>query len=686
MVCILFYILFLIICLCIVIGRKEGNIDDSNIATCLVLKPFAHDELKHSNDNYYEKSSSSSSILTSSNTIGIYNRGAIVCLVCGGFLCPYNVINNDGSWKCIFCNSINPAFHLSTSLLFLKEKYKELENPHVNYITTCRFNDSNSTHDKYPIHLYAIDSILCNDNNVMTLILESLVSLSNIDGENIRVSIVICGNRSLSLLRLFGITNNSNDSNTVTADVLSSLTDQSYQINRLLVQGIYTTAVGILISKFDVIKAYISSIGQNDSIKGCPTIETVVGLCTSMADIMKGPGVRLQLICSRVFPISKSTEVIVDDGTVLGLSKPKIHSTSTDTAVVYSQLGKYAVSKGCYIDVIHANILGTPKFDLLDALSGATGGILVVAESYADETLRRNFMKSIIEGVTNNKNSFGNHLQKGTVATLEVRTCDKIKVDRFVGPILTGTECIENFFTNQDDSISTSSLTISDDHINFTVDNALDSVDSNTDYKIPLLNITRKKVAKMNGNRDSFKEDAQRSILSTNDNQILCGLCRYNLNAHLSLQLKSRVKSADEDTETCAQIVIRYKSADGFSNIVRVWTVSFKLTNLLSKFIDVMNERLWSTVTAQIITADYHDNCIDAFGGASNSTLASNSDEPYLRKRSLKNIENLLKTITSIFFKETDRFHPKLDTIFRFFYHLSEGIPFISFKLLLTSL
>jgi hypothetical protein len=77
------------------IGRKkEGPIDDGNIATCVVLKPFAHDELNNSNDRYYEYQQASSNI-------GVYNRGAIICLVCGGFLCPYNDINDDGSWKCI---------------------------------------------------------------------------------------------------------------------------------------------------------------------------------------------------------------------------------------------------------------------------------------------------------------------------------------------------------------------------------------------------------------------------------------------------------------------------------------------------------------------------------------------------------------------------------------------------------
>ena len=93
------------------IGRKkEGPIDDSNIATCVVLKPFAHDELNNSNDRYYEYQQESSL-----NSVEVYNRSANICLVYGGFLCPYNDINDDGSWKCIFCSSINPAFELSTS-------------------------------------------------------------------------------------------------------------------------------------------------------------------------------------------------------------------------------------------------------------------------------------------------------------------------------------------------------------------------------------------------------------------------------------------------------------------------------------------------------------------------------------------------------------------------------------------
>ena len=661
------------------IGRKkEGPIDDGNIATCVVLKPFAHDELNNSNDRYYEYQQVSSNI-------GVYNRGAIICLVCGGFLCPYNDINDDGSWNCIFCNSINPAFELSTSSTssslsksLLKEKYKELENPHINYITSnhVRYNDSSSNYDKYPVHLYAIDSYLCNDDHVTSLMYQSLENLANLDGDHIQVSIVICGNRSLSLLRLFGISNSSND--TISADVLPGSSDQSYQINRLLQQGIYATTASILVQKFDMIKAYIASVGQNNNIKDSSTIEAIVGLGAAMAESKKGPGVKLLFICSRVFPISKSTEVIVDDGSVLGLSQSKSHTSSSDTAIVYSQLGKYAISKGCYIDVLHAKIIGTPKFDLLDALAGATGGYLITAESYDDDALRSTFIKLIVDGVTTKKNSFGNYLLKGTVATLEVRTCDKIKLDKFVGPILTGGECNDIFFPNQDDTVppSPSSLTMSDEHINFTIDNALSSINNRTNYKVPVFNIRSDQLHKMKSDKDDIKENVRKSLLSSNDNQILCGLCRYNLDTHLGLQFKSRVKSANEDTDTYAQFVLRFKSADGLSNIVRVWTLSFKLTNLLSKFIDVTNERLWSTVTAQIITAEYHDNCIDIFGGASNKVLASNNDELYLRKNSLLYIENLMKTITDIFFKETDRIHPKLDAIFRFLYHLAEGIHF----------
>lgn len=637
----------------------------------MVLQPFAHDEFKHSNDSYYEFQNQSS------NSIGVYNRGAIICLVCAGFLCPYNVINDDGSWNCIFCNSLNPTFDLLSSSApslssTLREKYKELEHQHINYITndSFRFNDSSSNFDKYPVHLYAIDSYLCNDDNAISLIYESLKKLANIDGDYFQVCIVICGNRSLNLLRLFDISNGSSDA--VSADILPGSSDQSHQITRLIQQGIYATTASILIQKFDMIKGYIVSVVQK-SDKDCSTIEAIVGLGATMAELKKGPGVRLLFICSRVFPISKSTEIIVDDGSVLGLSQPKLYSSTSDTAIVYSQLGKYAISKGCYIDVVHASIVGTPKFDVLDALSGATGGCLVTAESYDDDALRATFIKSIIGGASCKNNSYGKYLLKGTVATLEVRTCDKIKLGKFVGPILTGSK--EIFFTNRDviDTINNSSSpTMSGEHINFTINNALNSISNRADYNIPVFNTNSKNWDKMKSEKESIKDNIRKSILSSNDNQVVCGLCRYHLNSHLGLQFNSRVKAAAEDTDAYAQFVIRYKSTDGLS-VVRVWTIPFKLTNLLCKFIDVMNERLWSTVTAQIITAEYHDSCIDAFGGASNKALQQNQEELYLRKRSLKSIENLMKTIIDIFLKETDRIHPKLDIIFRFFYHLSEG-------------
>jgi hypothetical protein len=213
----------------------------------------------------------------------------------------------------------------------------------------------------------------------------------------------------LNLIRLFDI---SNSSNTLAADILPGSIDQSDQISHLISQGIYTVTVGIMIQKFNIIKSSIVSFGEIEDMNDIPTIETIIGLGTTFAEL-KGPGARLLLICSRVFTISKSTEVIVDDDTVLGLSKNK-----SETAIVYSQLGKYAVSKGCYIDIFHANIIGTPKFDLLDGLAGATGGYLVIAESYNDDSLRSTFLKSIFNGVACSKNSLGNYIQKGTIATL----------------------------------------------------------------------------------------------------------------------------------------------------------------------------------------------------------------------------------------------------------------------------
>lgn len=538
----------------------------------------------------------------------------------------------------------------------------------MNYITndTSRYNNDNiSIHDKYPIHIYAIDNYLCKDENVISLLYESLEKLANVDSEHIRVSIVICGNSALSLLRLFDI---SNSNNTVAADILPGLTDQCDQISPLISQGIYTVTVGIMLQKFNIIKASIVSFGEIEEIKDSPTIETIIDLGILFAKL-KGPGSRLLLICSRVFPISKSTEVIVDDDTVLGLSKNKSFTSASETALVYSQLGKYAVSKGCYIDIFHANIIGTPKFDLLDGLAGATGGYLVTAESYNDDSLRSTFLKSIFNGVAYSKNSLGNYMQKGTIATLEVRTCNKIQVNKFVGPILSSSECIETYYTNDNLNITTSTLTINEEHVNFTIENALNSVDNRKSYKIPIFSIKSEKLS-MGNTKQNVIEKVRNKLLSSNDHQILCGLCRYYSNTHIAIQFKSNIKSVDEDTNTYAQFIIRYKTADGTS-VVKVWTVTLKVTNLLSKFIDKTNERLWSTVTAQIITADYHDNCIDIFGGARDKN--HDNDDHHLRKRSLQCIKNLIKTITELFFEETDLFHPKLETIFRFMYHLSEG-------------
>jgi hypothetical protein len=114
----------------------------------------------------------------------------------------------------------------------------------------------------------------------------------------------------------------------------------------------------------------------------------------------------------------------------------------------YVHLGRQALFRGCFIDMIHCGY-DSSQYRELDGLCGATGGILITGISLDDDALFKSFQKLLFHHHRKRSEVMSNSMTTevamdsfifpymGTVATCEIRTSPALRVDRVVGSLFT---------------------------------------------------------------------------------------------------------------------------------------------------------------------------------------------------------------------------------------------------------
>lgn len=706
---------------------------------------------------------------------GICYRPPILCVNCGGFLNLYATLDaNTGEWQCPLCKSNNPRFHGdfvaaaaddgSMHASSLREIYQELQYDTVTYLNTKSaaptFLGGAQGCDS-TVHLFIFDGETSGDEGAISMFKAGLERIStDIQGrssaDSVRICIAICSRSVINLMRLSGLSS----SNPLSFDALPGKTDHSHLYSHFISQGLYMNSVAKVVKYFDIIRSSLISLSDvtaasaakgreaylrqqartnnrksrkdsnRDDSRADETCITgiayrngefnpercsanaVVGLGITMANFSKGR-VNLMLLCTQGFPLSVEASLV-----------DKV--TASNFANSYSQLGKLSASRGCFIDIFHAG-LHNSHFDRLDAMSGATGGSLVASESFSDESMRQSFIKfleKITSGasVSNFSGKFG--IEKGSIATIELRSSSNLDFDKIVGPILTAEDCMAYFSppmsskrnnppsnTNLLSSTSESlvgletnkaQLVVDEEHVQFTVE-CISSARTGSSG--------RYEVKQMNGFGSNLSQTRQeleielydRLLLFNQDNSAICGLCRYDPSTILSMHFatnqdssrnvphSTNIANTGEREYAYLQCVLRFRCSDGSKN-VRVWNLRAEVMSDPTSYLLNLDHEAWSLSVAKDIVADYHDSCIALFGGAKRvlreevrdgGTYVDGNEDGNgggvveqarnLRVDTLTYIDDLARSIVNDLVGEAKVVHPTCDKLLRALYHLREG-------------
>lgn len=444
--------------------------------------------------------------------VKICNRAPILCTLCGSYLSIYAVLNiASDEWKCPFCRKINKPFHINATGVGdaaskrrqMSEIFLELQSQSAEFHEsgTDNFGGVRSTHhDGSSIYVFALDSSLCDDPQLGNLLCAGLQSLAPFT----RIAIIIYS-KSINILRLCSMKN----SFPLTSDTLSGEVDQVHSMAHLLSHGIHVITSALAVQNIELIVSCLESFAASSSLlnsrcrshKGtqgsskrsspvcCANI--LLNLAVSLGG-KKGPGVRLLVVSNRPLPIKPISS--------LDSSVDRTNDGNPNIITAYTKLGREACVRGCWIDIFHVGAESS-HFDKLDALAGATGGYLIVAESLGDTHLERSFVKVVSNSSRvlamatgqesgaetksdkelrrqNGAHEVNVHLpMKGTFASVEIRTSENICVERIVGPVFSAEDALiltNNFSAERKASAASpakenDSMCVDVEHVAFTL-------------------------------------------------------------------------------------------------------------------------------------------------------------------------------------------------------------------------
>lgn len=417
-------------------------------------------------------------------------RSPVMCVQCAAYLSSYATINKaTGEWSCCLCAAINPRFHqdyqtmhlVSRSADFvpttnsiqhggncpgnsndlrelqLRSMYAELRGPHCTFTedeeTTLHYQGTSisavSTELFGGIAIFAIDADLLNEKHVVSLLCEGIMHLSDF----CEVSILLYG-RHISGLRLG--TGVLSQANPISADIFPGIADKSCLFAHLVQRRAYSIRAESLKGHLDALRSCLTNLATVTitaphlaNTAEC-AVDAIVDLAVALIASHRSPA------ASSAAERGRAGNLIFFSSRVLncrGGGGRNAHISGTPTTEnllgqsleTFSALGKWALSKHCHLDVLHATLRGS-NLDQLDALVGPSGGSVVSGNSFEEEHVRTSLLQ-LVARVSRNDTAqgtgaaFGSGVGIGNICysrlpTLEIRTCGKLAVDRIVGPIL----------------------------------------------------------------------------------------------------------------------------------------------------------------------------------------------------------------------------------------------------------
>jgi hypothetical protein len=458
------------------------------------------------------------------------------------------------------------------------------------------------------------------------------------------------------------------------------------------------------------------------------TINSLIGLSISFSQNNTTSNVRLLILCNRTLPIDIASVSNLSQSLELSHLHCKYISSSNSASLTppdlsvgnllscYSQLGRISAYYGCYIDIFHVGVRYT-FLDRLEIMANTTGGKLIIAQSFEDLSIRTSFNNSIIKSLNNNNNNNNNNNScnssyfplKGSIATVDIRTCGRMSVDRIVGLMLPSNDCLAfpsyptqrqrdcaNIANNNDDGDNNEMQSLSVDplHVDETIQLALDAVSSTSPSPLHCLkSIGATEGINTYNDRKIIQRDTYGKLIEYNqDRTVVGGMNRCDVNQMITIQLKpnlcnlnindlynNNVCNVSNDNFTYLQCVVRYISNDGKRNICRVWTSRFLITDDCSKYLYGLNVDVWTILITKCFASDYHYDGIAIYGGAKsnlnmiNSSNDNRNESTSTRDSCVENLINFMKWISMSWIENNGSIHFKSSIILRSLYHFIEG-------------
>jgi hypothetical protein len=176
---------------------------------------------------------------------------------------------------------------------------------------------------------------------------------------------------------------------------------------------------------------------------------SLVALCAALSFTHTlGLGMRLVILSTETLTVgnlSTASLIAIDRARTLGgvivegdarsrshgVLPDHLKCSSRDTP---SELGLLALSLGCWIDVFLSGTESLVNVEALDALVGATGGMVVRAEAIIDTSWRRSLSYTLSKPPSD-------FTERSNPVTVEMRSCGILDIDHVVGPVMEGCLC-----------------------------------------------------------------------------------------------------------------------------------------------------------------------------------------------------------------------------------------------------
>ena len=591
------------------------------------------------------------------------NRSPIICIKCGGYLCKYALVDNIlGQWICPLCKHSNPPFYNNLqNQENIREIFFELNENYVNYEGNYNGMMSSAVAPTTNNQLYIIilDDVSAKEEDSFTLLLLSLQQMVKTNC-NSKVAIIVCSKSALHLPILSEFEKEELPY-ALSYDIMPGYKCKGNLYTQLISQNKHMAKASTIINHIEMLQHNITKLANNNSrTEKYTSIDSVIELATIFSQQQR-LCVHLIWFCSKTLPIS------VD----------RLTEVNSNTALAYANLGTEALSNGVFIDILHSSLRDN-KFDYLDALAGSTGGIVVTSDSFVHDEIV-NTLLLIIKSNNRDRKCSNNLIypRKGTLATIEVRTCPILIVEKFIGPVLQYKDYLANFKSVDYDQVNRC-------FVKDTVDSIL-ACDTNNSFISKYSSANRFDIEDVIYNDITEFTDSNRAI--STGALIRCD----SKQSTLSLQFNPNCKYLEANKAVDAayiQFVIRYEVdsvSGGTISSTRVHSIEVPIirdNNNILVYYNSINPYVYSVMLAKRLLADYHDACIGHYGGARVTIGLTDNDDDEIQNdpkyKTQRIIDGYINKLFDIFLlhnvKTVQDYSNKLNIITRALYQLREGL------------